>query len=197
MIIDWDALENEDHCYALKLFHEILSNYTQCKENVPEFYYQYEFDSQKTTYEWLMDTHYIAISAHSYGEAMILNFLLRFIIDGQCGSLTLYQDDYDNDTTTDQFVNFISNQTDLNQWNDYKSQVPKSVKIQYFSKMCKKLGFEIKKKKYYVFTLENVLKLLNDQHFIENFNNTQYRLKKIFDIFVEPNNKTPKYQYED
>jgi hypothetical protein len=69
----------------------------QVEKDNGKYYYQYEFDSNQTTYECLMGLRIISIFAHSYEEAMLLNVCLRVIFDGHSGSMDNYDEDHMND----------------------------------------------------------------------------------------------------
>lgn len=62
---------------------EILKGYLLYsipRESVkPRYYYQYEFDSNLSDYETLMDKHAICIAAYSYAEATLINSILKVL----------------------------------------------------------------------------------------------------------------------
>jgi len=75
-----DATDIDDDKYVYNLFLTNLEEkkYKEGKEN---YYYQYEYDSNSTLYESLMDKHHIAIKSKSLKEAKVLNAILRCMID--------------------------------------------------------------------------------------------------------------------
>lgn len=167
---------NNDNCrYILSTFQKILTEFKQKKQSKTEFYYQYQLnDKKQTLYEFLMYSHYITIESSSYDEAMILTTILRIIIDKKLDILI--------NTEIKDFIDDIINSDELSKHADYKSIIAKDTDKLLYDDICNKLGFEIKKNRYYVFDVDNILNLLNDTEFVKYFYDTEYRLKKIFEI---------------
>ena len=138
--IDIEQIEQEDNQeYEYGLFRDLLKS-LNIKTDLPvQFYYQYEYDSNETTYEQLMGKHLIAIKAHSLEEANVLNVILRVIIDYHGGSLHMFtSDDNDNpiqNLTEEEFFNSIKNNGNLTIYEGYVSDTLKPIsKNEFISK---------------------------------------------------------------
>ena len=93
-----------------------------------KYYYQFEYDSQKTFYENLMGLHLIAIQASSEAEANIMNVVLRSLIDGHCNIVLDFFYDKNRDfvksiTLKDLYYNIIASDC-MSMYQEYKVTQP-------------------------------------------------------------------------
>lgn len=193
--IDIDKINNQDYDYIFNIFYDRLNkNYSQSQEE-KKYYYQYEFDGNNLTcYEHLMDNNIICIKADSYKQAMLLNVLLRTIIDNHTYSLECYYNDDDNDdddnnskeyVVIEKFFDRIETSESLNQYLNYCSSEIKSINHSSYSDKYDKYISKIKKP--IVFHKENICKLIKNQELIELLKNKRKKnkLQKILDMLKD------------
>lgn len=124
--IDGEKLEDFD--YVCDIFHEYISM-AQFPDGDLRYWYQYEFDSNLTTYEQMMDKQCIVIAAKSLEEANILNAILRCIIDGHSGSLNKYLNEEEDETgvSIETFFQNIMDSDVMSNYRGYVSVYPKEI----------------------------------------------------------------------
>lgn len=96
----------------------------------PYYYYQYEGDSNMSNYENMMHNNYIVIRATSYKEAMLINSILKIVIDGYGGILQPNLDDTgdlkhkNGKVDVCEFYKYITTSTMMLSYNNYKTNKP-------------------------------------------------------------------------
>jgi hypothetical protein len=87
-----------------RLFLQHLSTTPTAPPATPEkYYYQYEFDGNNyTIYEALMAEHWIVIKAQNYADAMVLNVILRSLLDGHFGCFVGFAERDDDSVDDDE-----------------------------------------------------------------------------------------------
>ena len=184
-----------------KKLSKYLSTLPLGSENM--YYYQYEYDSNLSMYEEMLDKHCIVIYCGSDDEAIILNYILRTFITANCFALLFYGIDSDKlcSLRTKKLVKLIidEGQSSMTTYKDFKSDKIKEmrgnkVKISYGisenssheSAVFKKYQ-EIIFKKPLVFTRDIVLSLLNDVQIIEliheNGDDIDHNMSILEDVF--------------
>lgn len=149
-----------------------------------KFYYQYEFDSQQSTYERLMNEDYITIAARSLEEANILNHILKCIIDEHTGYLDGILDDYsmkynvsDDCIRIDQFFSHIMKSNTISSYKDYVTDKPKEITNNILS--ISDISIQINTVN--IFDRDSILDILKDPYL-----RLSYKSKKYKKIFPDP-----------
>jgi len=127
--IDVAKIKSNDLKYTFSVFHWYLTNHLFSNKGNDKYYSQYECDSNQTTYEALMHIGAISIRAKSYEEAMVLNIILRTIIDGYCGGMLFAIEDEDENEPIDNktlkmFFEVIEKSDSMSFYKNYKRYTP-------------------------------------------------------------------------
>jgi hypothetical protein len=149
--------------YSISVLRQLLS-YHSCQtinqDSVISYYYQYEMDSSKTMYEYLMHDHIISIASKSYQDAMMINLCARCIVDGHCGTLLNY---IEKDCSLEQLYNNIITSDELSEYDGYMSSTYKPIRKECYpayEQYVDVLNLK-RKRKPYTFTIAKCSKILN------------------------------------
>lgn len=166
---------------AIVKFKELISHHHVVhKTGLPYYYYQYEMDSSITDYEALMRYHQFAILATSYKEAMLINLMTRFIIDGHAGCLEGFIEDCEEEGKSDvqSLYKMITSSDDMLQYKDYKSNKLKWMKDNNFRKL------DIERDIPCIMTMQICEQIINHDTDIINLNITD-KLITMFDKYFK------------
>jgi len=177
-LISTTKISNNDYEYCFNIFNSCIDK--QVYNGKYKYYYQYEMDSSQTLYEYLMNNNAIAISARSYKEAMVLNAILRTIIDGHTYSLECYTEDADIDVPSNSFFECIEKSDSMKQYKGFISSTLKKIKpLTYLNKHTNVKHFSSP----YIFNMENIKKLINDSTLLDSLKkNKKADLQYVFDM---------------
>jgi hypothetical protein len=168
--VNVDKIEQNDLDYVFSIFHKYLTNHLFGNDGVSKYYYQYECDSNQTAYERLMDIGAISISARSYEETMVLNSILRIIIDGHTAGIkfaTNEEDENEDEVTIENLTmkilfNNIGKNKSLSQYKNYVRYVPLRKKFNNFEVHIIGDSFILTLPRSKTFTKQIIMNLISD-----------------------------------
>ena len=157
--ISIEKINAQDFDYCFNLFMTELNN-KQYKSGKTKYYYQYEMDSAQTEYESMMSRHIIYIIAGSYEEAMIINVLLRIIIDGRTYSLLNYCSHEDENDVAVKITDFFQNIYKSKYMKEYEGYVSYKIKKilpgRNYENVASPIGFD----------KEKIIRIMSDSNYI-------------------------------
>jgi hypothetical protein len=134
----------KDLTYAMNVVIQLCQHHNEKLKAHREdkFYYRYEDDEQKTLYEEMMNDHLITIRANDDQEALIIDLVVRIIIDGHIGLFSFYTDTLQNDRfTIDQLYDRIASTKMMCKYPGYVSEKAKPLREHCLVKYEELFGF--------------------------------------------------------
>lgn len=181
-IISQDLVTREDSIEVLRILRDYLTPYISKKTMSMGYYYQYEFDSNLSEYERLMNDHAITIGAYSLEEANLINIILHILFAGHIGVLEMYEDSvtYDMLTIDDGLSMYNNYYSDTikpfsNEYGDLPYERLSNGLCLYYYEFTSDRGYKVRINTPIVYTRERVLQLIEDP--------------KVFQYFTDPSLK--------
>lgn len=183
------ASKCKDLSYAMNIVIKLCEYHNEKLKvhSTPKFYYRYEEDEQKTLYEEMMDDHLITIQANDDDEALIIDLVIRILIDGHIGLFSYYVDTMsDYKFTIDQLYDRIITTKMMSKYPDYVNESMKPLREHCLVKYEELFGFIniVLIKKPIIFNMPMINKIIKRKTIKWLINkDTQRRINLLLDYF--------------